>query len=450
MIISGLGCVFMLAADQHFTELDQIAIYDKMTLTTGILAKSRSVDDARNRLKEALASHHGLYILVRDREGIVIFSTPGFTIPQDLLVESVGLPKKELRWQRGADEIHGIAQVALSGYAEDKPLNVLVALETKHHAEFLAQLKNTIIWYTVVATFFCGILSWIAAHHGLAPLRSMKARAASVSGQKLSERMSVDSVPIEMADLARALNDMLDRLQEDFRRLSEFSSDLAHELRTPISNLLTQTQVVLSSKRDESIYRETLASNVEEFQRLARMISDMLFLAKTERASDLPSREIFMARSEVQKLADYYDAVFDERSIFFSLHGDGKISGDRLMFRRAINNLLSNAIRYTPEGKTIEVRIINDKCLTTVAVENEGKTIDPMILPRLFDRFFRADPSRSRLEQEEGAGLGLAITKAIAEAHGGSVRVQSREGKTIFEITLQSDFSHSPTEINCR
>ncbi len=443
LIVTGLGWVFMLAANQHFMELDQRALRDKMTLTTGILEKSRSIDDAQNRLTEALSSHHGLHILVRDEEGVVIFLTPGFTMSKDFSDASGGLPQGELKWQHGEDEIHGISQLTRAGYAPDKPTNVLVALDTKHHADFLEQLRQTIIWYTTAATVVCGILGWIAAHHGLTPLRSMKARAASVSGQKMSERMSVDSVPIEMADLARALNDMLDRLQEDFRRLSEFSSDLAHELRTPISNLLTQTQVVLSSRRDEDMYRETLASNVEEFQRLARMVSDMLFLAKTERASDLPSREIFTARSEIQALADYYEAVFDENGVSFSLQGEGEISGDRLMFRRAINNLLSNAIRYTPRGKAIKVRIFNGGGLTTIAVENDGETLDPLILPRLFDRFFRADPSRSRPEQE-GAGLGLAITKAIAEAHGGSVRAQSREGKTCFLITFLSERDHAP------
>ena len=200
-----------------------------------------------------------------------------------------------------------------------------------------------------MATLVSGFLGWVAAHQGLAPLRAMKTRAAGVSGQQLQERMPVDAVPIEMADLARELNQMLDRLQSDFQRLSEFSSDLAHELRTPISNLLTQTQVTLSTKRDVATYREILASNAEELQRLGRMVSDMLFLAKTERSVELPNKEKFSAAHEILSLCEFYEAVAEEKRISLTTYGDGEILGDRLMFRRAVSNLLSNALRHTPE-----------------------------------------------------------------------------------------------------
>ena len=237
------------------------------------------------------------------------------------------------------------------------------------------------------------------------------------------------------SDLARELNHMLDRLQEDFQRLSDFSSDLAHELRTPISNLLTQTQVTLSAKRDADTYRDTLASNAEELQRLARMVADMLFLAKTERGVDLPHKEWFSAAAEVQALLEFYEAVAEEKGIDLRAHGDGDIQGDRLMFRRAVSNLLSNAIRHTPDEGDVQIYVSRDEDAIKVIVENTGKEIEPKDLSRLFDRFYRADPSRTH-PGSDGAGLGLSITKAIVEAHGGTVSAHSSQGRTRFTLVF--------------
>ena len=245
----------------------------------------------------------------------------------------------------------------------------------------------------------------------------------------------MQAVPVEMADLAQELNRMLDRLQEDFQRLTDFASDLAHELRTPISNLLTQTQVALATKRDAATYRDILASNAEEFQRLARMVSDMLFLAKTERGVDLPHKERFSVRQDAQALLDFYEAVAEEKRIRLRLEGDGEVEGDRLMFRRAVSNLLSNALRHAPEAGDVTIRIATTVQATTVAVENTGADIDAKILPRLFDRFYRADASRIHPDTD-GSGLGLAITRAIAEAHGGRVTASSGQGRTCFTLVF--------------
>jgi two-component system heavy metal sensor histidine kinase CusS len=259
----------------------------------------------------------------------------------------------------------------------------------------------------------------------------MKERAMTVTAHKLDQRMPVDAVPAEFADLAQSLNTMLERLQSDFARLQEFSSDLAHELRTPINNLLTQTQVSLAQKRDTGTYQDILASNAEEFQRLARMVSDMLFLAKTEHGIELPNPEAIELEQETRALFDFYDAVVDEKRIRLSLAGQAVIMGDRLMVRRAIGNLLSNALRHSPDDADVTVTIEKQGTTTTLCLTNTGPTISPEVLPRLFDRFFRVDKSRSHPDSD-GAGLGLSITQAIMAAHGGSVTASSSNGITTF------------------
>jgi len=237
-----------------------------------------------------------------------------------------------------------------------------------------------------------------------------------------------------LKEVVETLNEMLARLQDSFLRLQDFSSDLAHELRTPVGNLLTQTQVTLSRARTPDEYREILASNGEELERLARVIADMLFLAKSENALILPNREPIDVRHEVEDLFEFYDALAAEKNVRLVVVGNAAVSGDKLMLRRALSNLLSNAIRHVPPEGDVTVSISESpERMATVEVENAGEAIAPAHLPRLFDRFYRVETSRRR--DAEGAGLGLAITRSIARAHGGDVSATSSVAGT--RLTLR-------------
>lgn len=438
-VVLGLGLLFMGAADSHFAELDRAALVDKKRLIESILAHAESSQDARARLGDALNYHHGLHVLVKDARGATLFQAGGLPTPPASGPVRRAAPAGHVLEERQASDFHALRFQAPLARDAGTVLDVSLAVDTGHHQVFLSDLRRQLALYAAIATLVSGLLGWFAAHQGLAPLRAMKTRAAAVTGQQLQERMPVEAFPVEMADLARELNQMLDRLEDDFRRLSEFSSNLAHELRTPISNLLTQTQVSLSAKRDAATYRDILASNAEELQRLARMVSDMLFLAKTERGIDLPNKEQFCAAQEVQALLEFYEAVAEEKHVRLSAHGDGAIQGDRLMFRRAVSNLLSNALRHTPEGGEVQIAVSSDAQGTQVRVENTGDAIDPKELPRLFERFYRAGAARTH-PPSEGSGLGLSITKAIVEAHQGQVLARSAGGRTQFCLI----FPHAP------
>lgn len=432
-VVLGLGGLFLVEIEQHFVELDRMALQEKRHLIEEILGNANSVDDASLRLSEALNYHHDLYVLVQNPQGERIFQSS----TSNLNVQSGdALSTEETSvfgvWRHHDTEFHTLSFGTAPAYSASA-LQVLIAADTKHHTQFLTELRSSLAFYVIAAIIVCGLLSWLAARQGLAPLREMKSRAAVVTGQKLSERMPVEAVPVEMADLAHSLNEMLERLQRDFQRLSEFSSDLAHELRTPISNLLTQTQVALAQPRDAAAYREILASNAEEFQRLARMVSDMLLLAKAEHGLLLPHTEAIALADEVRALFDFYEALAEEKQIRLRCSGAAVLSGDRLMLRRAISNLLSNALRHTPPRGRVEVLIDSLPEAVSLRVENSGSTIAPELLPRLFDRFFRADKSRAHSDTD-GAGLGLAITQAIVQAHGGQASVTSTEGQTCFTL----------------
>jgi two-component system heavy metal sensor histidine kinase CusS len=277
-------------------------------------------------------------------------------------------------------------------------------------------------------------MGWIAVQQGHAPLRRIVARIHRISANELNTRLEPDSVPGELADLARSFNAMLQRVDKAFRRLSDFNADIAHELRTPIANLMTQTQVALSRARSVDAYREILYSNMEEYERMAQMVGDMLFLAQAERCpANQQLTELDLA-AEIRALFDYYEGWAEEHGVTLALSGAATSTGDRPMLQRALGNLLSNAIRHTVAGETVRVGLERTPGGVRIAIENPGPDIPPEHLPKLFDRFYRVDPARTR--NGSGAGLGLAIAKSIVDSHGGTIDVVSAAGRTRFTITL--------------
>lgn len=435
-VLLGLGWVTAATMNQHFEDLDRATLQDKIHLVQEVGGKAASKLDLQARLNEVLHSHEGLFISIQSN-GAPLYATSNLKIPNESARNMGTDPQGQamLTWKNQEQQYRALGALMYSADPGSAPWTVWVALDTKHHAHFLRHFQITLTIYVILATLFSGLFGWIAANRGLAPLRIMKNRAQAVSSNKMGARMPVDTVPVEMAELASTLNDMLDRLQEDFRRLSEFSSDLAHELRTPISNLLTETQVTLSLSRTNADYQDVLASNSEELQRLARMVSDMLFLAKTEHGLALPNRERIFVRDEVLALFDFYEALASDKGLWLELLGDGAICGDRLMLRRALSNLLSNALRYAAPHSAVSIQIQATSETTTVRVINQGGDISPEMLPRLFDRFFRVDKSRAHPESD-GAGLGLAISRAIMAAHSGNIAVTSECGVTCFSLVF--------------
>lgn len=434
LLLLGMAGLTAVAVDRHFEQLDRDTLHDKIELIQDSVAKADSAADLQRRLDDALQNHPGLFVRVDAAAGGVLYASDRFSFPPELVrAHGVDSGPVFFSWLQGEREFRALSAAAPAHAGLRRDMRIWVALDTIHHAHFIGALRTALWLYALLAAGLSGMLGWWAARTGLAPLRAMKARAQAVTAHKLDQRMPAEAVPVEMADLAQSLNEMLGRLQRDFQRLSEFSSDLAHELRTPISNLLTQTQVALAQPRDAAAYREILASNAEEFQRLARMVSDMLLLAKAEHGLLLPRTEPIALADEVRALFDFYEALAEERQIELRCSGTAVLSGDRLMLRRAISNLLSNALRHTPPRGRVTVEIARLPTAISLQVENSGSTIAPELLPRLFDRFFRADKSRAHPDTE-GAGLGLAITQAIVEAHGGQAAVTSAEGRTCFKL----------------
>ena len=322
-------------------------------------------------------------------------------------------------------------------------IDVVVAVETTETYKLLREHAAVAVIVALLGTAASALLAWFVARRGLAPLAHVAARAGQVTAQRLGARLDLKDAPREVHGLADSINRMLERLEESFRMLEQFSADIAHELRTPLNNLLLQTQVTLSRPRSAEEYQETLHSNLVEIERLQRMISEMLFLARADRGMIEQDVEEIDVGVEARSVSEYFEAAAAEKGQPISISGEAGLRGDRMLLRRALTNLLSNALRYSPEGSPIRVRIESDPGYVSIAVTNSGGDIPAQELQRLFSRFARRDESRGRAL--EGAGLGLAIVDSIMKAQGGTVEGRSEGGYITFTLRFQAKAALIPS-----
>lgn len=438
------GVLLERAVAVHFRELDEHELASKLAVIENLAGRTASEEALAalpRRLEDALFAHKALEVQVSDPQGKLLHASPGNALADwPTGTRSAG---RTQAWEHGGVHYIGRAATFQAPLPEPLTLHAQVAIDTSHHQSFLQTIRLQLLAGILATAVLAAGLGWLAAHKGLAPLRRVTQAARRLSADRLDQRLSERDAPAEILDLLRAFNGMLERLEAAFRRLGEFSADIAHELRTPVSNLMTETQVALSRTRSAEEYRDILHSNLEEFERLARMIGDMLFLAKADNGHLPQPAEAVVLETEARALLEFYEALAEEKGVELELAGSGTVVGDRLMLRRAVSNLLSNALRHTERGLSIGIRIDRVGGQVRLEVRNPGTTIPTDRLPLLFDRFHRVDTSRS--SQGEGAGLGLAITRSIVEAHGGHIEVVSEDGVTTFSIFLpDADMARSP------
>lgn len=287
------------------------------------------------------------------------------------------------------------------------------------------------------------LLGYLLIRAALRPVRDIAASAGSVTVDRLHTRISVARVPRELETLVASLNAMLQRMEDGFQRQSRFTADLAHDMRTPLGNMRGATEVALARPRSREEYEALLASNLEECDRLSRMIENVLFLARAEHPQFVKHMRSFDVVQELTHIAEYFEGVAEEANVTVSVTGRGMLTADLELFRRAVNNLLVNAIRYTPPRGRITLDAQAGERQMQIVVANEGEPVAPEHLKRIFDRFYRVDPSRSTLrpsgathEATGSAGLGLAIVRTIMELHNGTVRATSDASGTRFILTF--------------
>jgi two-component system heavy metal sensor histidine kinase CusS len=279
--------------------------------------------------------------------------------------------------------------------------------------------------------------TWIA-RVGLAPLQRLSREARDLSPSHLSQRLDTASLPRELSDLAQGFNGALGRLEDAYKQLEAFNADVAHELRTPLANLIGGTQVALSRPRSAVELQEVLESNLEELDRLRAIINDMLFLARADQGEAATGLVLADVSKEVDKTIEFFEPVLDETGTAVSVTGDLKaqVPMNVALFRRALSNLIQNGLEHATPSSALTVTIAPEGEAVWIRVSNPGAPIGAAHLPRLFGRFYRVDESRRDNGQHHGFGLGLAIVKAVADMHGGQVSAVSGDGLTTIGFSI--------------
>lgn len=314
------------------------------------------------------------------------------------------------------------------------PLRFMIGIDTETFHETQHNLLIALIGLAIVGVLMASALGYWVARIGLKPLIKLSHEAQRLAPPLRAGRLRLSPLPPELEQFVDSFNSTLERVELAYSRLESFNADVAHELRSPLTNLIGQTQVALTRGRSAEHYFEVLQSNLEELERLRSIINDMLFLASADQGNKATKLTSTSLADEVATTLEYLDFILEDAQVEVQVSGDALVQIEVAHLRRALINLLSNAVQHTGAGQVIEVRIEVEEHQVSIGVANPGSPIASEHLPRLFERFYRVDASRSNSGNNHG--LGLAIVKAIALMHGGDVFVRSDRGMNTFGIHL--------------
>lgn len=383
-------------------------------------------------LEPAARRYEQFYIRLLDGSGKPVLSTPGM----DGLLRGALFPHAP-----AGDRLRGVPIVTTGGHRfraltatapvgtdTGKVWRMQVAIDRTQDDKLLSRYRHWLWSILAAALALCPFVGYRIARRGIRPVERIAETARRISSSTLSERIQPAGYPVELAALAGTFNAMLDRLEDSFGRLSEFSADIAHELRTPVNNIRGEAEVALSRARSVEDYREVLGSCLEETVRLSELIANLLFLARTESPGTHLKREPVDIGQILNAVHDYFEPAAIEADIDLTVQCAGRItiSVDRVLFQRAMANLVSNALANTPVQGAVTLRALQEPDIVRVEVQDTGVGIPPEVLPRVFDRFYRVD--RSRSSRSGGTGLGLAIVRGIVTLHDGSIDISSKPG----------------------
>ncbi len=385
-------------------------------------------------LESAARRYERFYIRVLDERNTPLWMTPGMADQLDLAQLArltQNHPDRTIRMKgRDGQAFRVTSASAPVGSPATQTDTIQIAIDVSQKQELLARYRFW-FWVILLATFaIFPLVGYQIARHGIRPVEEMATTARHISSTNLRERILPEGYPFELASLASTFNQMLDRLEESFERISRFSADIAHDLRTPVNNIRGEAEVALARSRSADEYHNVIESCLEEAVRLSDLISDLLFLARAESPLTHLRRERVDVGEMLGGVREYYEASAADGGVSLTTTVAGEpvtAELDRTLLQRAVGNLVSNALAHTPPGGAV---VLGTKAeLSTISIEvwDTGVGIPAEALPRVFDRFFRVDSSRS--QGSGGTGLGLAIVQSIAQLHGGNVEISSQLGQ---------------------
>jgi len=439
MLLTTIGYLYY-ALVRSLYEEDRLYLIKKIEVVRSVLREHPDDPAEMQRAIEQKGEFQfaRFYIRVLDEKGAVIVQTnnalflqPTGIFPEPAPADSLPETGKKKHFAEGG------AFYLMSAWAEDGEPDgrrwiIQAALDISHEEGVLKRYRIKVEIVIVAGILICGAVGFWIARRSMRPMRLLTRTLQGVRATQLSKRLDANRLPRELIFFATSFNDMLDRLEDSFNRLTRFSTDLAHELRTPINNLRGEAEVALSKARTAEEYRQIIESSIEEYEHLSHMIESLLFIAKAEGTDIAIQRAEFSAEKEILAVLDYYDAYIDEKKITISFTGSALLSADPMLFRRIMANVLSNALRYTPEGGRVSLTVSQaPDGEVIIAIIDTGVGIATADIDQIFNRFYRGSAAKKMVSR--GTGLGLSIVKSIMDLHGGAIKIASKpsEGTTV-------------------
>ena len=441
--LAGLMLVIMATASLYIvlrTELDrstELFLADKLHVLRTMLRERPDDEDALREeieLESEARRYQQFYIRLLDEHGLPIMTTPGMAEQLDLaelVNQTRGRSERSIAMAGRHKQPFRVTSATVAvGTPPTHSDTVQIAIDVSQEEELLARYRLW-FWGILIATsVLFPLVGYRIARHGIRPVEEIASTARRITSTNLRERIASEGYASELASLAGTFNEMLERLEESFERISRFTADIAHDLRTPVNNIRGEAEVALARARTGDEYRDVLESSLEEAVRLSELIGDLLFLARAESPLTEWQRENVNIGELLTTVRDYYEASATEAGVSLVVNDVAEpLSAelDRSLMLRAVSNLVSNAIAHTPPGGTVTMAAAIENAVIRIEVSDTGAGIPVEALPRVFDRFFRVDPSRS--QTSGGTGLGLAIVQSILTLHGGSAEIASQLGR---------------------
>lgn len=447
--LAGLTLVFLATASLYLVLVNELEtntdlfLADKLhVLRTMLQERPNDWDGLREEieLETAARQYEHFYIRLLDERNTPLLTTPGMAEQlnlAELARRTQSRPDRAVAMKGWSGQSFRVATAtAQVGSPPTQTDTIQIAIDVSSEEKILARYRFW-FWAILSGTFVIfPLVGYLIARRGIRPVEEMAATARRISSTHLRERILAEGYPFELASLAATFNKMLDRLEESFERISRFSADIAHDLRTPVNNIRGEAEVALARARTIDEYRDVLGSCLEEAVRLSDLIGNLLFLAR----ADSPLASLHRERVDVTGLLDgvrdYYEASAADGGIALTTAVTAEpvfAELDRTLVQRAVGNLVSNAIAHTPPGGVVTLAASAAGREICIQVSDTGSGIPAEALPKVFDRFFRVDPSRSnssaRSKSSGGTGLGLAIVQSIMTLHGGSAEIASQPGR---------------------
>jgi two-component system, OmpR family, heavy metal sensor histidine kinase CusS len=433
LLLCGLGGVYLIVV-RHAFEEDNAVLADRVFATRAELKKpegARVVQDELAARRGGEPAAH--WIRVIDSMGALLAQTPEMEtiLPREIFPAPQSRNAHEIvptNFRKGGKLFSLVSVPEIVG---TRPITIQIAQDRSADDAFRKEFGAILIGVLILGVLAATFIAINVTRRGLHPLAEMTESLERIGPTRLDQRVGTRGWPRELQPMAKAFDRMLDRLENSFTRLSQFSADLAHELRTPVANVLGEAEVSLTKDRSPEEYRIVIESCAAECNRLSAIIENLLFLARAESVDRQIQATEFDGRAALDKIAAYYATAGEERKITITCTGEDKVWADGHLFGRAISNLIENALRFTPDGGNISIHLASEPDRSIVSVADSGSGIPAEHLNRVFDRFYRADASRT----SSGTGLGLALVKSIAELHGGVASITS-EGTRGTRVTL--------------